>query len=141
MRLGDVRAVSVAPGGPWGCEVKIELYYFDDCPSHVRALDNLKEAQRLEQVPEQVDLIPVTSETDAQSKRFIGSPTIRIDGVDVEGPEAEKRGYGFGCRVYVASGRTTGWPSVAQIRQALQSHGDSRTRPASDGLPGEGALP
>ena len=114
------RAVFVAPGGPWGCEVKTELYYFDDCPSYVRALDNLKEAQRLEHFPEQVDMIPVTSETDAQSKRFVGSPTIRIDGVDVEGPEAEKRGYGFGCRVYADNGRTTGWPSVAQFRQALQ---------------------
>ena len=65
-------------------------------------------------------MIPVMSETDALSKRFIGSPTIRIDGVDVEGPEAETRGYGFGCRVYADDGRTTGWPSVAQIRQALE---------------------
>ena len=120
IRLGDVRALFVAPGGPWGYDVKTELYCFDDCPSYVRALDNLKEAQRLEHFPEQVDMIPVTSETDAQSKRFVGSPTIRIDGVDVEGPEAEKRGYGFWCRVYADNGRITGWPSVAQIRQALQ---------------------
>ena len=112
--------MSLAPGGLWGCEVKTELYYFDDCPSYLRALDNLKEAQRLEQFPEQVDMIPVTSETEAQSKRFIGSPTIRIDGVDVEGPEAEKWGYGFGCRVYADNGSIAGWPSIAQIRQALQ---------------------
>ncbi len=112
--------MSVAPGGPWGCDVKTELYYYYDSPSYLRALDNLKEAQRLEHFPEQVDMIPVTSETDAQSKRFIGSPTIRIDGVDVEGPEAEKRGYGFGCRVYTANGSIAGWPSIERIRQALQ---------------------
>ena len=108
------------PAGRWGCEMKAELYYFDDCPSYSRALDNLKEALHLERLPAQIATIPVASETDAQSKRFIGSPTIRIEGVDVEGPEAEERGYGFGCRVYVGDGKTTGWPSVEQIRQALQ---------------------
>jgi hypothetical protein len=30
-------------------------------------------------------VMPVMDEGDAQTKRFIGSPTIRIDGVDVEG--------------------------------------------------------
>ena len=70
--------------------MKAELYYFEDCPSYQRALDNIMEALRLEEMPERVDMIQVTSEADAQVKRFIGSPTIRLDGVDVEGPEAEK---------------------------------------------------
>ena len=35
----------------------------------------------------------VTDAADARTKRFLGSPTIRIDGVDVEGQEAETRGY------------------------------------------------
>ena len=100
--------------------MKAELYYFDGCPSYGQALDNLKEALRLEQMPNEVKMISVADVTDAQAKWFIGSPTIRIDGVDVEGPDAATRGYGFGCRVYTDGGSTVGWPSVDQIRQALQ---------------------
>lgn len=99
--------------------MKVQLYYFDDCPSYQKALENLKEALRLQELPQQVEMIPVTSEADAQAKRFIGSPTIRINGVDVEGPEAEEKGYGYGCRIYAENGRSAGWPSVEQIRYAL----------------------
>ncbi len=100
--------------------MKAELYYFDGCPSYRQALDNLKEALRLEQMPNEVATIPVADAVDAKAKRFIGSPTIRIDGVDVEGSDAETRGYAYGCRVYADGAHMVGWPSVDQIRQALQ---------------------
>jgi hypothetical protein len=100
--------------------MKIQLYYFDDCPSYQKALDNLKEALRSQELPQEVEMIPVTSEADAHAERFIGSPTIRINGIDIEGPEAEEKGYGYGCRIYAENGRSGGWPSVEQIRQALQ---------------------
>ncbi len=101
--------------------MKIQLYYFDDCPSYQKALDNLKEALRSQELPQEVEMIPVTSEDDAQAKRFIGSPTIRLNGIDIEGPEAEEKGYGYGCRIYAENGRGGGWPSVERIRQALQA--------------------
>ncbi len=99
--------------------MKTELYYFDGCPSYQPALANLKEALRLEGLPEDVAMIHVDGPEDAQTKRLIGSPTLRIDSVDVEGPDAEKKGYGFGCRIYAQNGHSTGGPSVEQIRQAL----------------------
>ena len=101
--------------------MKIELYYCDDCPSYERARENLKEALRLERLAQEVEMVSVASDPDAQSKRFIGSPTIRIDGIDIEGPEAEEKGYSYGCRIYAQNGRSAGWPSVEQIRQALQT--------------------
>jgi hypothetical protein len=101
--------------------MKVELYYFDGCPSYLRALENLKEALRLEGISSEVVMINVTSDADAQAKRFIGSPTIRINGVDVEGSDGEQKGYGNGCRIYTENGMSSGWPSVARIRQALQA--------------------
>ena len=77
--------------------MKVELFYFDSCPSYLKALENAREALRLEGLPEDVALIAVESEADAQAKRFIGSPTIRINGADVEGPEAEDNGYEGPC--------------------------------------------
>ncbi len=102
--------------------MKAELFYFDDCPSYRQALENLARALQLEQLPDEVEMIPVADAdaADAEAKRFIGSPTIRIDGIDVEGSVAETRGYAYGCRVYTDGSRMLGWPSVDQIRQALQ---------------------
>lgn len=88
--------------------MKTELLYFDDCPSYKQALENLKRALQLERLPDEVDMIEVADPADAQTKRFIGSPSIRIDGIDVEGPHAETRGYAYGCRVYTGDGRTVG---------------------------------
>ena len=99
--------------------MKVELYYFDGCPSWQQALDNLKDALRLEQVSDEIGMVSVVDGADAQTKRFTGSPTIRIDGVDVEGPDAEARGYAYGCRVYNDGDRVVGWPSVGLPRQAL----------------------
>ena len=99
--------------------MKVELYYFDGCPSWHQALDNLKDAMRLEHMSEGVGMIQVTDDADARTKRFIGSPTIRIDGVDAEGASAETGGYAYGCRVYNDGGRVVGWPSVELLRQAL----------------------
>jgi len=99
--------------------MKIELYYFEGCPSYLKAIENVREALRLEGRLEDVALISVESDADAQAKRFIGSPTIRINSVDVEGPEAEEKGYGFGCRIYANNGSSAGWPSVEKVRKAL----------------------
>ncbi len=100
--------------------MKLELYYFDSCPSYAKALENVREALRREGLPDVVALIPVESEADAQAKRFIGSPTVRIDGVDVEGPEAEDGGYGYGCRIYANNGTSAGWPAVETVQAALR---------------------
>ena len=56
----------------------------------------------------------------AQELGFLGSPSIRIDGLDVE-PEARGlQTFGFGCRTYSdAEGRQSGLPSISVIRRAL----------------------
>jgi len=100
--------------------MNVTLYYFDGCPSYQPALENAQTALRLERWPVDVDTVEVPSAGDAERLRFIGSPTIRIDGVDVEGPDAETRGYAFACRVYTEADDTVGWPSVASIRAALR---------------------
>ena len=100
--------------------MNIQLFYWNGCPSYQRALDNLKEALRLEALTDPIEMILVTSEADAHAKRLVGSPTVRVDGEDLEGSEAEARGVTLGCRVYRDAGHTSGWPSVGQIRLVLQ---------------------
>lgn len=118
--------------------MKVELFYFDSCPSYLKALENARQALRLEGLAEDVDLVNVLSEQDAQDKRLIGSPTIRIDGVDVEGPEADERGYAYGCRVYSDNGHMAGWPAVETIRTALRDERQSTSEAENAGVPQHG---
>ena len=101
----------------------IELFYFGCCPSYGNAAEAVREALRLEGRSEEVAMVPVETEAEAQRQRLIGSPTVRIDGRDLEGPEAEERGYGLGCRIYVEEQAIAGWPSVELIRRALRGAG------------------
>lgn len=99
--------------------MRISLLYFDGCPSYEHALRNLREVMTEEGLDEIVELVHVTSSEEAERLRFVGSPTIQIDGIDLEGPEAASKGVGFGCRVYEDGGRMSGWPTKEQIRAAL----------------------
>ena len=78
--------------------MRIELLFFDGCPSHERLLPRVRElaaAAGAELVLRRVE----TSEA-AQAERFLGSPTVRVDGCDVD-PGAETRtDYGLKCRIY-----------------------------------------
>jgi hypothetical protein len=60
----------------------------------------------------------VHSESDARQERFVGSPTIRIDGTDIQPTQSEP--YGLTCRIYHRrDGRISATPDPADVREAL----------------------
>lgn len=80
--------------------MKVEVLYFDGCPNHARLLPRLAELMTQAGVDAPVELKHVDSVEAAERERFLGSPTLRIDGVDVE-PTAESRtDFGLKCRLY-----------------------------------------
>lgn len=99
--------------------MKICLLYFETCPSYQPALDNLKTVLAEEGLTTPVEMVPVTSPEEARRLNFLGSPTIQIDGVDLEGADAVKAGVGYGCRVYWDGQQMRGWPSKKRIRSGL----------------------
>jgi len=64
--------------------------------------------------------INVTDQATAQAVEFLGSPTIRIDGLDVEASARSSRTYGMTCRTYLNSGKREGVPSRDVIRSAIK---------------------
>ena len=97
--------------------MKIEFLYFENCPGHKPALSLLEELL-LENYPTvTIEKIEVTSPELAIQHRFLGSPSIRINGVDIEG-HVKASEYGFKCRIYQDTG--SGVPSEAVLRKALQ---------------------
>lgn len=78
--------------------MRIDLLYFDGCSSHEPFLPRLRELIAQAGVDAPVQQQRVDSDEAARHERFLGSPTLRVDGVDIE-PGAERRSdYGLKCR-------------------------------------------
>lgn len=100
--------------------MKVEVLYFKGCPNHQPVVDRVRQALHSEQIIVPVDEVEVTDAAMAQRVGFLGSPSIRINGLDIEPEARELRMFGFGCRTYAdAEGRRSGLPSSSTIRRAL----------------------
>lgn len=104
--------------------MRIEFLYWDECPSHEDALERLRAVLRDEGLRDaDVDLRIelVTTEEGALRRRFVGSPTILIEGVDVA-PPGDAEPLGLTCRVYWREdGRASPLPSVETLRRAIRA--------------------
>ena len=66
--------------------MRIQFLYWEDCPSHEAAMERLQQVMAEENIDEAIESIDVETEEQAQALRFVGSPTILIDGEDVDPP-------------------------------------------------------
>jgi hypothetical protein len=99
--------------------MKIELLYWEGCPSHPEALELLERVIAERGLDATVELREVLTDAEAQELRFPGSPTIRIDGRDVDASGADSRP-ALTCRIYhLADGRVSPIPSREQLEEAL----------------------
>lgn len=69
--------------------MKAEVLYFKGCPNHEPAVEQVRKALRSEGLPILVNEVEITDPGMAQKFGFLGSPSIRIDGIDVE-PDARE---------------------------------------------------
>ena len=98
--------------------LKVELLYFDGCPSYRMAERLLREALADEGLAEPIKMIRIADDADAERLKFVGSPTIRLDGVDPFAPGAAD--WGMQCRVYLTPEGLRGWPTKAMLKAALK---------------------
>ncbi|MGH9438948.1 MAG: DF family (seleno)protein [Terriglobia bacterium] len=98
--------------------MKIEVLYFEGCPNYLPAIDRLKAVLRQAGLPTEVSEIEVTDESAARMLKFLGSPTIRLDGFDIEADPRSVAHTGLACRRYPG-----GLPSEEMIRMALREAG------------------
>jgi hypothetical protein len=98
--------------------MKIEILYVTGCPHHRPAVERIREALAAERWDAEIQEILVRDPAMAEALQFPGSPTIRINGRDVEcNKEAEGRP-ALSCRLY--RGGSEGLPSLGAIRSALR---------------------
>ncbi len=97
--------------------MKIEVLYVPNCPNHAVALERLREILAGGSLEAHLNEVLVSSAAMAHSLRFPGSPTIRINGHDIEPQEGETASFGLMCRLY-ADGN--GAPSHQRLRDAIR---------------------
>ncbi len=100
--------------------MKVELLYFDGCPTHKDALKILEECVREVAPTIRIKKINVVSDDQANSLEFLGSPTIKIDGRDIDGKVQGHKDFGLKCRVYESEEGFGGLPPREMILNALQ---------------------
>jgi hypothetical protein len=97
----------------------VELLWWEGCPSWSGALQMLREEMAaLGLDPASVEVREVHTDADAVREEFVGSPTIRVEGRDVQPPSAEPAG--LTCRVYkLRDGRISALPDREDLRRTL----------------------
>ena len=96
------------------------MLWWDGCPSTEKALAAVRDVLADEGLdPDAVVLREVSTDADAERERFIGSPTIRVDGIEVAPADGEP--VGLSCRVYhLRDGRVSPVPDRQDIRDAVR---------------------
>jgi hypothetical protein len=99
----------------------VEVLYWEGCPSHDEAFADVREVlAELGREDEPLHKRSIDTDEQALKEQFVGSPTIRVDGVDVFPPD-EGELVGLSCRVYrLRDGRYSPTPDREDLREALE---------------------
>ena len=95
----------------------IELLFVDGCPGHERLVPILRRLAR--ESGAELTLRRVDTSGQADAERFLGSPSVRVNGEDVEPGAAERADYGLTCRLYEIDGGLSDVPAEPWIVAAL----------------------
>lgn len=96
--------------------MKVDVLYFEDCPNHQPTVERIREVLREEGCLAEIKGVLVTGAQAAQGMKFLGSPTVRVDGIDIEPDAAERQDFGLMCRRYA-----DGIPSREVLRAAFRA--------------------
>lgn len=110
----------------------IEFLFWQECPSHERALADLiavMDGHDLER--DQLRITELHTQRDAERERFVGSPTIRVDAVDVEDPG--EASFVLDCRVYYrADGKVSPLPDPDKVLRAVADYARRQSTASKD---------
>ena len=101
--------------------MKIELLFFDGCPNHDALLPRLRELLNDSGAADTaIELVCVEDANEADRQRFLGSPTVRIDGEDVEPGADQRSDFGLKCRLFATPEGLRGTPPDEWVLGALE---------------------
>jgi hypothetical protein len=106
---------------------RIELLHWEGCPSLPETEALLRGVLAEHGIEAEPEMIHVDTQEDAEALGFVGSPTIRIDGRDVDEEGAARSRPALTCRIYTEpDGTVSPVPSRELIERALVATGAAR---------------
>jgi hypothetical protein len=97
--------------------MKVQVLFFEGCPNYKPAMDLVRSVAPNASIQE----VEIRSNQDAERMRFLGSPTILVDGVDIEPSARTRTDFGFSCRTYNGKGVPSREIVTAAIAQSESS--------------------
>jgi len=94
--------------------MRIEVLYTPGCPNYLPAVERIEKVLVSESLRAEIRSVAVSSDAEAMELMFPGSPTIRVDGEDVEPDQTITPG--LKCRLYA---NLSGVPSEEMLRLAV----------------------
>ena len=110
---------------------RVELFAFEGCPNVDVALQRVHAAVLAANVKAHITVTRIRNDEEAARLRFLGSPTVRVEGIDVEPAAAMRYDFGMQCRVYLVDGGFDGAPPIHWIEAAVGSPGMQPGPPSS----------
>src|SRR5438128_10218807 len=99
--------------------MRVEVLFIEDCPNHGEAVEIVRAALRAAGHSEQIHQVEIRTQAEAEALAFLGSPSVRLNGVDIEPEARSQRTYGLSCRTYRAGAARSGVPSMALVLGAI----------------------
>jgi len=99
--------------------VWIEILAREDCPSRGMAIAVVERVVAETGVSARIEVVDMTSMEQAQERRFPGSPTVRVEGRDVDQGLNGRTEFTLADRVYRTDRGLAGWPDATWVREAL----------------------
>lgn len=100
---------------------QIQFLFLKGCPNKEPALNLLRQVLQEKDLSEKIEIIEIKSDEDAKKYKFLGSPSIQINGLDIE-KERRNDPPSFGCRVYRTREGYSGIPPKEMIFEALEEY-------------------
>ncbi len=99
----------------------MELLYFAGCPNYRPTRELVERVAAGDGIELELRLVEVTSPEEAVRLRFLGSPSVRVNGQDVEPHTDERETFVLACRIYRTEAGVSGQPAEEWIRAALST--------------------
>ncbi len=113
--------------------MKVEVLYFSGCPTYRETEALIEAVLRSQGVAAQVELLEVKTPEEATRLRFLGSPSIRVDGLDIDPVARTSADFGLKCRIYRHGNRFVGVPPRELLERAVKEARNGQDCCASHG--------
>jgi hypothetical protein len=94
--------------------MKVKVFYFEGCPNYKPTVERLQSVMKKQGIAAKLAEVEVANVEAARAVGFLGSPTIRVNGLDMDPASRSATEAGFACRCYAG-----GLPPEDMIRAAL----------------------